>query len=134
MWIKYTGILYLIIVLHAEINENIMKKFAYTFPILTEKTEEWLNFVKEMNTTRKLEFTAMHARIGVTKESWYLQKTEFGHDVVIYTEAKDEKFMENFKNDNSEFSQWFRCEVVKLQDINLNTKIVMPKLVLDWTE
>ena len=111
-----------------------MKKFAYSFPILKEKTEEWLNFAKEVNTTRKLEFTEMHARIGVTKESWYLQKTEFGYDVVIYTEAKDDNFMKKFKNDNSEFSQWFRSEVAKLQDINLNTKVIMPKLVLDWTE
>lgn len=111
-----------------------MKKFAYSFPILTGKTEEWLNFAKEVNTTRKQEFTEMHKRIGVVKESWYLQKTKFGYDVIIYTEAKDEKFMENFKNDNSEFSQWFRNKVAKLQDVNLNIKTVMPKLVLDWTE
>ncbi|MCD8411315.1 hypothetical protein J2Q11_00590 [Tenacibaculum finnmarkense genomovar finnmarkense] len=111
-----------------------MKKFAYSFPILTDKIEEWLNFAKEVNTTRKLEFTEMHERIGVTKESWYLQKTTVGYDVVIYTEAKDEHFMKNFKNDNSEFSEWFRCKVANIQDINLNTKVTMPKLILDWTD
>ncbi|SHI76751.1 hypothetical protein SAMN04488096_104168 [Mesonia phycicola] len=111
-----------------------MKKFAYSFPILKDKVEKWLNFAKEVNTTRKHEFTAMHARIGVTKESWYLQETTKGYDVVVYTEAKDENFMLNFKNDDSNFSKWFRNEVAQLQDINLNTRTKMPKLVLDWEE
>lgn len=110
-----------------------MKKFAYSFPILKEKIDEWLAFAKEVNTTRKPEFTAMHARIGVTKESWYLQETDAGYDVVIYTEANDENFMKNFEKDISEFSEWFRNKVTTLQDINLNTKVTMPKLVLDWT-
>lgn len=111
-----------------------MKKFAYSFPILKGKIEEWLKFAKEVNTNRKIEFSEMHARIGVTKESWYLQKTSIGYDVVIYTEAKDENFTDKFKKDDSEFSKWFRSEVLKLQDINLNTEIVLPKVVLDWTE
>lgn len=111
-----------------------MKKFAYSFPILKEKIKEWREFAKEVNTIRKLEFTEMHARIGVTKESWYLQETKVGYDVIIYTEAKNENFMEKFKEDNSEFSEWFRSEVAKLQDVNLNTKLEMPKIVLDWAE
>ncbi len=110
-----------------------MKKFAYSFPILKGKIEEWLKFAKEVNTTRKIEFSEMHARIGVTKESWYLQETSAGYDVIIYTEAKDENFTENFVKDNSGFSKWFRSEVARLQGVNLNTKAVMPRIVLDWT-
>lgn len=111
-----------------------MKKFAYSFPILKEKIEEWREFANEVNTVRKLEFTEMHVRIGVTKESWYLQETKVGYDVIIYTEAKNENFMEKFKEDNSEFSEWFRSEVAKPQDVNLNTKLEMPEIVLDWAE
>ena len=76
----------------------------------------------------------MHARIGVTKESWYLQKTSFGYEVVVYTEAKDEKFVEKFKNDKTEFSNWFRSEIAKNQDIDLNSLSEMPEIVLDWSE
>ncbi|MFL1895112.1 hypothetical protein ACJRPK_05375 [Aquimarina sp. 2-A2] len=111
-----------------------MKKFAYSFPILNEKLDEWLAFAKEVNTSRNSEFTEMHARIGVTKESWYLQKTSTGHDVVIYTEAKDESFVKNFKNDKSAFSNWFRNEVARIQDIDLNAQSVIPELILDWSE
>ena len=111
-----------------------MKKFAYSFPILSDKINKWLVFVEKVNTSRNKEFTEMHARIGVTKESWYLQKTNTGYDVVVYTEAKDEHFMENFKNDRSEFSDWFRSEVEEIQDIDLNSQAVLPKLVLDWSE
>tara|TARA_B110000977_G_scaffold192197_1_gene265375 strand:+ start:2471 stop:2806 length:336 start_codon:yes stop_codon:yes gene_type:complete len=109
-----------------------MKKFAYSFPILRSEVNKWLAFVEEVKSSRNKEFTEMHARIGVTKESWYLQKTNAGYDVVIYTEARDEKFMENFKNDSSTFSDWFRDEVRKTQDIDLDNQSVLPILVLDW--
>ena len=111
-----------------------MKKYAYSYPILKGKIDEWLIFVKEVNTNRNKEFTEMHARIGVTKESWYLQKTTKGYEVVVYTEARDEKFVEKFKKDNTEFSNWFRSEVSKIQDIDLNSHPEMPKMVLDWSE
>lgn len=111
-----------------------MKKFAYSFPILSNKVDQWLEFAKEVNTTRKREFTEMHARIGVTKESWYLQKTTAGYEVLVYTEAKDENFIQKFKNDTSAFSEWFREKVVQYQDINLDSTFSMPQLVLDWSE
>ena len=111
-----------------------MKKYAYSFPIPEEKIKRWLTFVEEVNTNRNKEFTEMHARIGVTKESWYLQKTRVGYEVVVYTEAKDEKFVDNLKNDKTEFSNWFRNEVSKIQNIDINTQFKLPELVLDWSE
>lgn len=111
-----------------------MKKFAYSFPILEDKVDEWLNFAKEINTTRKEEFTQMHKRIGVKKESWFLQKSSEGYSVVVYTEAENEDFMENFKKDRSAFSDWFRKQVSELQDIDLDYNTEMPVKVLDWEE
>ena len=73
-----------------------MKKYVYSYPILKDNIEEWLHFVKEVNTNRNLEFTEMHARIGVTKESWYLKQTNDVYEVLVYTEAKDENFVEKF--------------------------------------
>jgi len=107
-----------------------MKKYAYSYTIIKEKIDEWLVFVKEVNTNRNRAFTEMHARIGVTKESWYLQKTSVGYEVLVYTEARDEKF----KNENTEFSNWFRSEVIRIQNIDLNSNTEMPKIVLDWSE
>jgi hypothetical protein len=111
-----------------------MKKFAYSYPILKEKINEWLVFVKEVKIDRSLDFTEMHARIGVTKESWYLQKTNLGYEVIVYTEATYENFVEKFKKDNTEFSNWFKSEVARIQQIDLNSQAEMPKLVLDWSK
>jgi len=111
-----------------------MKKYVYSYPILKENIEEWLHFVKEVNTNRNLEFTEMHARIGVTKESWYLKQTNDVYEVLVYTEAKDENFVEKFKNDDTAFSDWFKGEVIRIQEIDLNANTEMPKLVLDWSE
>lgn len=111
-----------------------MKKFAYSFPILEDKIDQWLNFAKEINTTKSEEFSAMHKRIGVRKESWFLQKSADGHSVVVYTEANSENFLNNFKNDHSDFSIQFRKEVSELQNIDLNHNTKMPMKVLDWEE
>lgn len=106
--------------------------FAYSYPILTEKLNEWLVFVKEVNINRRQEFTEMHVRIGVTKESWYLQKTARGYEVVVYTEVTDETFVEKFKKDGTDFSNWFRSEIVKNQGIDINSQPELPEMVLDW--
>ncbi|SDL29049.1 hypothetical protein SAMN04488034_10388 [Salinimicrobium catena] len=111
-----------------------MKKFAYSFPILEDKVDQWLNFVKEVNTTRKDEFTEMHKRIGVKKESWFLQNSNEEYSVLVYTEAESDEFMDNFKKDKSNFSDWFRKEVSELQNIDLDYKTEMPIKVLDWEE
>jgi hypothetical protein len=111
-----------------------MKKFAYNFPIHPEKIEDWLEFVNEINTSRNEEFSEMHARIGVTRESWYLKKGKDTTEVIVYTEAENENFLVNFKNDDSEFSNWFRQKVSELQPVNLDESTEMPQLVLDWKE
>ncbi|WP_417885848.1 hypothetical protein [Zunongwangia sp.] len=111
-----------------------MKKFAYSLAIRADKVEDWLSFVDEVNNNRNKEFSEMHARIGVLKESWYLQQKEENFEVVVYTEAEDENFMMNFKNDDSEFSNWFRESVAACQPINLDSETTMPRLVLDWNE
>lgn len=110
-----------------------LEKFVYAFPILTEKVEEWLQFVKEINTTRKKDFSEMHARIGVFKENWYLQKKHEDFQVIVYTEAHDEQFLRRFKEDQSEFSNWFREKVSELQSIDLDSETTMPEMVLNWS-
>lgn len=113
---------------------NDIKKFAYSFPILEDKIDQWLNFANEVNTTRKEEFSKMHKRIGVKKESWFLQNSTEGYSVLVYTEADNEEFMANFKKDQSEFSDWFRKKVSELQNVDLDHKTEMPVKVLDWEE
>ncbi|MEH6537232.1 MAG: hypothetical protein V7719_12615 [Psychroserpens sp.] len=109
-------------------------KYVYGFPLEKENVQKWLKFAEEVNTTRNKEFTKMHARIGVTKESWYLKQHNDDFEVLVYTEASDDNFSENFQNDKSDFSDWFKREVGRIQNYNLNEGIKMPKLVLDWIE
>lgn len=109
-------------------------KYVYSFPLAKGKVKEWLKFVNEVNTIRNSEFTKMHARIGVTKESWYLKENENDFEVMVYTEANNQNFSEKFQNDKSDFSDWFKSEVAKIQNYDLNEGIKMPKLVLDWVE
>lgn len=112
----------------------VMEKFGYSFPILKSKVDQWLNFVREVNTTRRKEFSEMHKRIGVRKESWFLKESPDGYSVIVYTEADSEDFLDKFRKDQSDFSVWFRKEVSDLQNIDLNQLTQMPVKVLDWEE
>jgi len=107
-------------------------KYVYSFPLEKEIVQEWLKFAEEVITTRNDEFTKMHARIGVTKESWYLKENKKDFEVMVYTEANNQNFSEKFQNDKSDFSDWFKSEVVRIQNYNLNEGVIMPKQVLDW--
>tara|TARA_R110002051_G_scaffold92242_5_gene161967 strand:+ start:14258 stop:14602 length:345 start_codon:yes stop_codon:yes gene_type:complete len=109
-------------------------KYVYSFPLSKDMVQEWLKFAEEVNTIKNSEFTKMHKRIGVTKESWYLKENENDFEVMVYTEANNQDFTEKFQNDKSEFSDWFKSEVTRIQNYNLNEGVKMPKLVLDWNE
>ncbi len=109
-------------------------KYVYSFPLAKNMLQEWLKFAKEVNTTRNNEFTKMHARIGVTKESWYLKENKNDFEVMVYTEANNQNFSEKFQNDKSDFSDWFKNEVIRIQNYNLNEGVKMPIKVLDWVE
>ncbi|SNR83429.1 hypothetical protein [Lutibacter flavus] len=51
---------------------------------------------------------------------------------MVYTEANNQNFSEKFQNDKSDFSDWFKSEVGRIQNYNLNEGVIMPKQVLDW--
>jgi hypothetical protein len=108
------------------------QKYIYSFPIPSDKVMEWLNFINEIKTFRINEFSELHKKIGVLKECWFLEKKDNDYKVLIYTEAIDESFIENFRNDTSSFSFWFRQKVKSIQDVNLQAEIYLPKMILDW--
>ncbi|MGG6231669.1 hypothetical protein [Tenacibaculum sp. SDUM215027] len=111
-----------------------VKKYMYSFPILKEKIDEWKSFAQKVNGEKNEEFTKMHKRIGVTKELWFLKEKKDSYEVLVYTEAVNDNFMELFKEDTSEFSEWFKANVEKTQKIDLTESFKMPELVLDWVE
>jgi len=66
-----------------------MKTFCGAFPLLPGKTETGREFAKACMGPRRTEFAEALKRHGVTKESWFLQKTPQGDMMIVYFEAED---------------------------------------------
>lgn len=69
---------------------------------------------------RRAEFAEALKRQGVTKESWFLQKTPQGDMVVVYFEAEDlEKTFETEAKSKDPFMVWFKQQVKSITGVDL---------------
>ena len=75
-----------------------MRTFCGAFPLLPGKTEAGREFAKTCMGPRRAEFAESLKKQGITKESWFLQKTSKGDMVIVHFEADDlEKTFEDLK-------------------------------------
>ncbi|HJO95336.1 MAG TPA: hypothetical protein QF753_18200 [Victivallales bacterium] len=109
-----------------------MKEFAYTFPILPDRTNAFLEFARECSTTKKEGLTKLHAQIGVLKENWYLQRSNAGDRVVVYTKAEDDTFLRQFLTLEGEFEKWFRKKTKENNGTDVSGHENLPELILEW--
>ena len=69
---------------------------------------------------RRSEFAEALKRQGVTKESWFLQKTPQGDMVIVHFEAEDlEKTFETEAKSKDPFMVWFKQQVKSVTGVDL---------------
>jgi len=84
-----------------------MALMAIALPILPGKTQEWRDFIAEVNGSRYDEFADSRRRAGV-HERTFLQQTPMGDLVIVTLEGDDPaRSFGQLLSDTSEFSQWF---------------------------
>ena len=66
-----------------------MPSIAFAIPILPGKTEQGYRFAGEVYGPRLEEFREHQRRFGVSRESWYLQKTPASDFILVYFAARD---------------------------------------------
>jgi hypothetical protein len=107
--------------------------FVMAVPILPGKTEEWMKFRDELNTTYASQFAESRRNLGV-HERTFLQSTPMGELVIVTLEGEDPQgaFLRFGQMDDS-FSQWFKERVSDLHgiDVTVPPEQGMVKLVLD---
>ncbi|MFQ6028043.1 MAG: hypothetical protein ACE5Q6_11165 [Dehalococcoidia bacterium] len=90
-----------------------MAATVFAVPLAPGKTEAWKQAVAEMTSSRKNDYVASRASLGITKETVALQETPHGDMVVVYMEANDvTNILQRMIDSNSSFDQWFKQTIL----------------------
>ena len=97
-----------------------MQTFCAAFPLLPGKTEAGREFAKACMGSRRAEFAESLKAGGVTKESWFLQKTPQGDMVIVHFEAENvQKSFETLAKLKTPFAVWFKQQVESVTGFDL---------------
>jgi len=99
-----------------------MDQVCFALPLVSGKTDAARAFfMRDLEGPRKSQFVASEQRIGITKESWYLQQTPNGDLFVAYMESPDfAKALSLFGQSLDEFDVWFKQQMADVTGIDLN--------------
>jgi hypothetical protein len=104
-----------------------MDQVCFALPLLRDKTNDARAFMQELEGARKAEYAASEQRIGIVKESWYLQETPDGDLLVAYMESPDfAKALQSFQLSEDEFDQWFKQRMADVTGVDLNQALPGP--------
>ena len=93
---------------------------AVVFPILPGKTDEWREFIAELNGLRRADFTASRAAAGA-HERTFLQATPMGDMVIVPLEADDPgRAFGQMMAAGDPFSVWFLERVNAIHGVDLS--------------
>lgn len=111
-----------------------MAVFNGVFPVLPGQEDAVRAFGKEVAGPRLEDFVAQQARADITDELWTLQQTPMGSFVLVYFKGDVEKAFEDIGSVDSEFSTWFRTQVLAITGVDLAKPDdgPPPEAVLDW--
>jgi hypothetical protein len=110
-----------------------MAVLALAIPILPGKTEQWRQFVGELQGARRREYQASRKRIGVHERAFF-QSTPQGELVILTLEGADPAgAFAQFATANDEFTQWFAQQVREVHGVDLTQPLPgpLPELVAD---
>lgn len=112
-----------------------MGVFNGVFPVLAGKEDDARAFAAETIGARRDGFEAHMARAGTTRETWALQETPMGSFMLVWFEGEPEKAFGDLATDDSEFTTWFRDQVLDVTGVDLSAPAggPPPAILVDWS-
>jgi hypothetical protein len=110
-----------------------MALMAIAVPILPGKTNQWRQFISQVNGPRHAEFEASRRRLAVHERAFF-QATPQGDMVIVTLEgANPADFFRNFGSGTDNFTRWFVQQVKEIHGVDLSQAAPwsMPELALD---
>ncbi len=98
-----------------------MEQVCFALPVKADKTEDARVFMRDLDNARKAEFDKSERRIGITKESWFLQHLGAGDVLIGYMEsAHFGKSLQQFAQSRDDFDLWFKQRMFEITGVDLN--------------
>jgi hypothetical protein len=99
-----------------------MQTYCGALPVLPEKKEVLKQFTKDIATSNRKDFEKSEKRLGVKKESWFLQETPQGDWLIIYLEAENAaQAFADFAVSKDPFDMWARAQMKEFTGIDFST-------------
>lgn len=111
-----------------------MSLYAFVAPIQPNKTEEFRQFVADLNGPRKEEYEASREKAGFQRETIFLQNTPMGEMVVVIQEADSEQnALESLRGMKDPFHTWYFQKIKDIHGIDIvGSDVPMNELLLDY--
>ena len=97
-----------------------MKLFSACFPVLPGKEGAAKQFAETCMGPRRNECVDYLRRVGISRESWHLQKTPMGSFVVVHFESEDPaKAFKMLAESSHPFDVWFKQQAFQISGVDL---------------
>ncbi len=113
-----------------------MSIYLFSVPLVPGKTENWKNYVREMQGPRNDEYKKSRKRHGLISEQVSLQQNPDGDIVVVRLKGENpQRSFENMIKSQDPFDTWFRDKImIECHGFNMSTPIPQNTLILDYRE
>lgn len=110
-----------------------MDHVCIALPILPGKSAEARAFQRELDTTRKDDYTVSEARLGIPREYWFIAELPAGDLLIGYFDTPDANAaLGAFIRSQDAFDLWFKAQVKNATGLDLNNPpatMKMPELL-----
>jgi hypothetical protein len=104
-----------------------MPMFAIALPLRPGQENSLKELGGELAGTRRGAFDESEKRLGIPKESWFLQRAESGSLVIVTFEADDPgRALTEFSRSRDAFDLWFKGRVKEITGVDLNGPLPPP--------
>jgi hypothetical protein len=98
-----------------------MEQVCFALPIIDGKTADARAFMRDLEGPRKAEFDSSERRIGIVKESWFLQHLPSGDILIGYMESANfADSLQKFSQSRDDFDLWFKSRMLEVTGVDLN--------------
>lgn len=110
-----------------------MPRVAFATPLYPGETQEYRQFIHELQVTRREEYVEARRNMGINKVMLWVQHTRRGDLLITYYDCEDIKRMvDGLANSQRPFDVWFREQVEKYHGVSLEGPGGdPPKLILE---
>lgn len=113
-----------------------MQQICLVLPVLPGSSQDTRDFMRELEESRKQEYSRSEERIGITKEAWYLAPLPAGEVLVAYMETDDfETALRSFSQSRDDFDMWFKRRLSQVTGVDLNDppEMTLPELLSSYS-